>query len=385
MMKNSANNWIVSGCRRGFTLVEILVVLVIITILLGLALPALRNMLDSQDRIAAESRLGTAVRSARDTALAQGTGQDVAAVFTYDLAIEGGARLRILQCRFVGVYADPGGNGRTAATYDVFVPVSGVEPVSLPRGWTVRGYVPSSVLSAVASNSARPSWYSSQRYDINQPAWVFPETGFFDHTVLNDGENRQTFMVRFEGGTGTLQVASTRSSLVLLPKPSALARTGTDWTRVDQTDDIEVWARRMIAAAALNPGPDAFDDLIGPDSSDVVLTRGVSVLGLSDEQKLADALGVRTDGISDTIMRVDRDDYENNLALRPAIVQAIGEDQPGTTLMSRRWLEGYRDLKNATATQRADLVESRLFSVDRYLGNLLPVWNPTQADLQGIR
>jgi prepilin-type N-terminal cleavage/methylation domain-containing protein len=353
--------------RAAFTLTELLVVLAIVTILLGLALPAFLSMSESQERTSSEARLGAAMLVGRDAAILGGAGADVGAVFTYEL----GGPTRVVACRKVGEFIDT----QTRDTFEVFVPLDTVEPVSLPRGWTVRGYA-SPALMTPPANAASPHWYTdpTSPYTPGAAAWVFPETEFYDHTNDKDGENRQTFMVRFEGGTGKLVGATTSPALVMLPRPSSQMRDTTpsgQRLRADTSDDL-----RALAVTLLNDPTVPYQTklgLIGPRSSDMVLTRPVQVLALADEADLAAELGARLDKNTDSLYYVPDADIQSGMNLKPQLVT----DSVGTPLtgdLVTRAIESF-DQPGGTATTRKAEQDVRLYSIDRYYGTLqlLPV------------
>ncbi|MFT3685008.1 MAG: prepilin-type N-terminal cleavage/methylation domain-containing protein [Phycisphaerales bacterium] len=137
--------------RAAFSLTEMLVVLVIIVILLGIAIPAFRSMSQSQEKTASEARLGFALQAARDAAINLGEGNDVAAVFTYEM----GGPMRIVPCQVAGTLVNVTNNSATLpVTMEVFVPLSSIEPTSLPTGWTVRAWRPAPRSMAAGTTTA---------------------------------------------------------------------------------------------------------------------------------------------------------------------------------------------------------------------------------------
>ena len=342
--------------RRAFSLTEMLVVLVIIVILLGIAIPAFRSMAQSQEKTASEARLGFALQAARDAAINAGEGNDVAAVFTYDI----GGPMRVVPCQYTGKLLQVTGGVPTA--YEIFVPVSSLEPTSLPTGWTVRAYAPGATINGGWYNDGAPP-----RHTTNSPAWVFPETGFFDHTAANDGVNRQTFMVRYEGGTGKLVGVSSRPALVLLPRPSSAARTQPDYLRADLSGDL-----RQFVLTALND-PRVNDAtrqaLIGPASGDMVMVKPVRVLALADESALAGSLGVRVDEITRCLYTVSQNDVTAGLTFKPRLVNGPTGTNPLDTVSVGRALEFY-DNPTGTGTVRTTTGEVRMYTVDRYSGSI---------------
>src|SRR5690606_30124956 len=103
----------------------------------------------------------------------------------------------------------PGGT-RTVQR-EVFVRSERVEPITLPAGWAVSG--------RARANMIDQDWYEpspgsgGDRYpDTDRENWVYPETSFFDRSRPDDGESRQTFMIRFAGGTGALTYGDDRAA-----------------------------------------------------------------------------------------------------------------------------------------------------------------------------
>lgn len=339
-----------------FSLTEMLVVLVIIVILLGIAIPAFRSMAQSQEKNASEARLGFALQAARDAAINAGEGNDVAAVFTYDI----GGPMRVVPCQLTGRYLQIAGGVPTS--YEIFVPVASLEPTSLPTGWTVRAYAPGATINNGWYNDGTPT-----RYAANAPAWVFPETGFFDHTATNDGASRQSFMVRYEGGTGKLVGVSSRPSLVLMPRPSSVGRNQADYLRADLSGDL----RQFVLTVLNDPRVNDTDRLnaIGPNSSDMVLVKPVRVLALADESALAGSLGVRVDELTRSLYTVNQADIDAGLTLKLRLVNGPTGNNPLDTASVGRAIEFFEN-PTGTGTVRTQTGEVRLYSVDRYNGSI---------------
>ncbi|HZW07240.1 MAG TPA: prepilin-type N-terminal cleavage/methylation domain-containing protein [Phycisphaerales bacterium] len=346
--------------RRAFSLTEMLVVLVIIVILLGIAIPAFRAMNQSQEKTSSEARLAFALGAARDAAITAGEGNDVAAVFTYDI----GGPMRVVPCQLTGRVVQYTGGAPTS--YEVFVPVASIEPASLPTGWTVRGYAPGATING--------GWYNdgaTVRYTADAPAWVFPETGFFDHTLIGDGANRQTFMVRFEGGTGKMVGSSTRGALALLPRPSSTGRTAPDYLRADLSGDL----RQMVLTFLNDPRTAALpqvqrDEVLSPASSDCVLVKPVTVLALADENQLAGMLGVRVDDVSRSLYVASPGEVSAGLTFSPRLVDGPTGGTPLDTVSVGRAIEFYENPTNTSGTVRTSSGEVRIYAVERYSGLL---------------
>ncbi|QOJ01611.1 MAG: prepilin-type N-terminal cleavage/methylation domain-containing protein [Phycisphaeraceae bacterium] len=282
---------------RAFTLTELLVVIAILVILVLVGLPAFASVLYASNRTVAENALRAGMSAARDAAVRNRV--ESAAVFFY----EPGGRTIIVPCVRVGSVLDVDGAGASVER-SVFAPVGVIEPQQLPRGWMVRGYAPSGTLH---SNTNRNYWYEPRPgrvHDATEGSWVFPETGFYgvDGGTANDGNNRQTFMVRFEAGTGNVIVSDFGPAVVVSPRPSAVGRVALNrgvnaWQRPDVAENVSLWASRFLARPS-GAVPGGVTDIqrrqiIGNESADTVLAGAVSLIALYDEQKLASALGAR--------------------------------------------------------------------------------------------
>jgi hypothetical protein len=319
-------------------------------------------MSQSQEKTASEARLGFALQAARDAAINLGEGNDVAAVFTFEM----GGPLRIVPCQVAGTLMTVNTNpAALPVTMEVFVPMSAIEPISLPTGWTVRAWTPGATINN--------GWYNdgaTPRYAANAPAWVFPETGFFDHTTTTDGANRQTFMVRFEGGTGKLVGTSTKASLVLLPRPSSLGRTAPDYLRADLSADLRQLVQTYLRdPRAANLSAAVRNEVLSTVSSDCVMAKSVRVLALTEESALAGLLGVRVDDTTRCLYTVPASDVTNGMALKPRLVNGPTGNNPLDTVSVGRAIEYYDNPTN-TGTVRTQAGEARIYAVDRYSGSL---------------
>ncbi len=342
---------------RAFTLAEVLVVISIIAILLAVSVPAFSNMLYSTDRSNAENQLRVGLGAARDAAVRSGQfagAGDAAAVFMYDPATQ---RLRIVPCVKVGVMIDED-MGRVRVERDVFVPAPDVMPVELPRGWTVRAYTPRGTIDDGRSNPS--GWYDSGNYRPNTGNWVFPETGFYDAGRGDGGVARQTFMVRFEAGTGSLDVGHRGEALVVDLAEDATFRSTTPWTnfRLDRTRDLPSSVRRLLVARS-----DLSDAnrrrIIGDLATDSVLAKPVTDLALYDERRLAGGIGARGVNVATGCL------YGDPLArgvipTAPTIDTSLhpSGDPLAISDAVNAWFEG-------RGTRDSD---ARLFTMDRYSG-----------------
>ncbi|MBX9735985.1 MAG: prepilin-type N-terminal cleavage/methylation domain-containing protein, partial [Phycisphaerales bacterium] len=372
--------------RSAFTLLEMLVVIVVILILIIIAIPAFNTIIRTQEETTADAVVGAGVGLARDLARA-GTGQgDVAAVF----AFEPGGRTSIIVCQRVGEVADQD-NAGVAIRRDVFVPVEGYEIFQLPAGWSVRGYALAQMVDA--------NWYErpttgggAERYPTNLASWVFPETGFFDHATQEDAGARQTFMVRFEAGTGRAAAAGGKGAIVVLQRASGLERNQIApadepdnkdrWKRLDLAASTRRWALRVIAAPASGQNsltPDERRRLIGDISGDTALAKNVTSVAIYNEKRLADALGVRLNPITESVYFADADQQNNGRRYQPRLVDPIASDNVARRNINR-WIEGWQlgtDERDTSLVRREDTTTARVYLIPPVTGPLQPVALPS--------
>jgi hypothetical protein len=369
-----------------FTITELIVVIAIIILIVAVAVPAFQSIIYSSEATVAQTRMSAGLKAARDYAMQAGPGEDTAAVFFYDFDPDPrrrtGGRLRIVPCIRVGELDDippPGGLGTgpgQTVRREVFVPIPGAEPVELPKGWMVRAFAPPGWVDSV--------WYEGTRYNSTDPAghWVFPETGFYNRDEVLDFSNnqtaRQSFMVRFQGGSGELSPTSTREVLVLAPRPSVLGRSTNPadvWKRADLASDLRRFARRILTSRDLMTGasPNEAQRLLGDRSADTVLVRPVWMLALYDERRLASAIGAEIDPVTGCIYKsgTNLPEFVNNI---PGPANMVGR-------RIRQWIEGdtnfddevrKRAISSASGggIRRGDAPEARLFTIDGFTGNL---------------
>ncbi len=364
-----------------FTLVEMLVVIIIITALLLIAVPSFQSMLNSSEAAMADGALRAGLRAGKDAALRSTGDQDSAVVFFF----QPGGRLTMGVYVKVGALNDEDGAGNVVRR-DVFAPSGVNEPVQLPKGWMVRGYAPPNATSNGSSDStADPSteWYETYpgRRPMNstQGNWVFPETGFYNTNVEDDGKNRQTFMVRFQAGTGIMKLGASDTCLVIAPGPSASWRNSGVFNayRADRADDISRFVLRILNAPLGGSGPAVLSEddrrsLLGWECSDVILAKPVSQVALYEEAKLAAALGVRVDRTTDCIYQP----FVPGTSVSPELVARA--DLANFTRDINRWISGDTNLNGSYETvsgsgQVLDAPEARIFTIDRYTGALQTV------------
>jgi len=376
-----------AGAGGAFTLTELLVVIVILVLVLGISVPAFTSIMYSQEATLAQTRLATALRAARDAALQSSTGTDTAAVFFYDQ----GGRARIVTCVKAGEMDDRvaggggTGGGANVVRREIFVPLETVEPVELPRGWMIRGYVP-----AFSINQGG-SWYEQYpaaggvRYggtSGDEPAWVFPETGFFrtDRGDQFAGASRQTFMVRFQGGSGIMAPTNASEVLVLAPHRNRANRDPAlpAWQRADLASDYRRFVRRLLTAPNMTipRAGNPLQKLLGDESPDTVLARPVMMLAVYDERKLAAALGVTIDRNSGCLYRGAAPGTEVRY---PQFVDVPGRSSAEIGRLITQWISGHTRLDDPPAPNdvprrdRGDQPEARIFTVNRFTGELRQV------------
>lgn len=378
---------VVRPLRAAFTLIEVLVVIVIIVIMLAIAVPAFNAMLSSQEAAGAEAQLGYGVSAARDLAARSSADQDAAAVFVY----EPGGRLQIIACVVAGSFLDYDEVGDLERR-EIFVPSPLVEPVSLPLTWGVSAYAP---LGTFGRQWYGPNTQGEFRYTPvdGAGAWVFPETGLFDHTATSGGMDRSTFMVRFKGGTGELVVSDPRLALVLLPRPTAAGRDAPPWDlyRADRATDLPRFVQQVLAGDPRRADPSnaqlvaqvrAADprtlfghDQPGRRSGDVVAVRPVQQLALYDMTRLTAAMGVSPDRITGSIYGVDPAAWVDGKQVSPRFVGPLATDAEAGQRIAR-WIEGYADLTGATGRPLGVTPPAKLFSIQRRSGALVPMGRP---------
>jgi len=352
---------------RAFTLVELLVVISIIVILIALAVPAFGTLLYNSERSLAENQLRIGLSAGRDAAI-RSDGGDGAAFFTF---LPGG-RVSIIPCIHVGRIddrdLDNGAAGtRPSVMRDVFVPIAAVEPVSIPRGWSVRAFTPPGTITNGSTD--RNGWYESAQSQAAKGGWVFPETDFVNleqGSLERVGFYRQSFIVRFQAGTGTLDTSHRETAIVLNPLNVDTFRTAVPFntdrgTRADLSSDRPAFVRRVLARPDLSLTEKR--QLLGDQSVDCVLVRAVAELALYEEQRMMGSLGGKVNRDTGT-WYLPPGATANGPTIDTAALPT-GMNANAAMVATGEWLRGqYR--------RNGELVPSdaRIFTVQRYLGQM---------------
>lgn len=382
------------GSRRGgFTLIEVLVVIVIALILLTISLPAFQSLIDSSQRSLAVNSLQTAIQGAQDVALDGREGEDGAIVFL----IDDQGRMSLVPAVKIGDYREPyssapGALGLQSIDYnyiemEVFAPLSASQSIQLPESWYVRGYAPiGSMVDPFINRDANTVeerfaavWYNSPIYggsNINssikqQGNWVFPETNMFAKDAQHVGGNpttgdlgtlqgqfrtpRQSFMIRFDGRTGQLS-RTTAPAIFIHPRLSRERPFGDRpnqserWKRIDLADDIQRWGVRMLSATDTDSNgshwtiQDQKDRAlwIGNISHDTVLVKAVSRIALYNEQEMAQDLGSRgLNRITQSLYRdYDQTDSESEIEFDLQLWPTNPPTDEELRIAINRWIEG---------------------------------------------
>ena len=401
---------------RGFTIIELLVVILIGLVILTIAVPAFRSMKYSSDRSLAVNALQAATQMARDVALS--SGQDGAVVFVYDYEV---GKVQIIPAVMVGTLREgstaavgPGGAGALGDSphfdRDVFVPSDIGETLEIPRFWGVRGFAsPRSLIDFDSAGNADASWYNSRAYGGTDPDdtdkslghWVYPETGFFVRDAQIAGSNtdgdfgsvntalpttRQSFMIRFDSRSGILS-RDTNAALFVDPRnsrerpfgdrPNSFEQT----LRADLAEDLSGWASRVLMSATLFEGStvawaardaDRRQQLIGAVSNDTILVKPVTRLAVYDERRMGTAIGARElNRVTQTLyMPIDQDDQNAEIEFDLTL---FADDPNESEIVEQinQWIDG--DTNFDGMFQLDDEPESRLYLIQSYTGELQEV------------
>lgn len=379
-----------TSIHRAFSLTELLVVIAIIILLLVIAVPAFRNLVENTERNLADNQLNVGVSAARDAAV-RSDGGDAAAVFFF----MPGGRVSVVPCVQVGVidvdYANNRGTPDTTrfVTRDVFVPVGAVEPINLPKGWSVRGYAAPGTLGtsdpAAGIEPVSNGWYDS--LDPNRISaannWVFPETNFVGWTntagLASKGWQRQSFMIRFKAGTGSLDTSG-REAIVIDPLPvdDAVFRNTQPWTNPSGGAGSPLLSRQIvldparyvrIAQNRAGVGAAAIRTLLGDVGPDTVLCRGVTEIVMYKEESLAGALGVPLNRTTGTIYAADTDNTTGPM-IDPAVITAFGGSADELMEAVGEWIIGQYRPAGANGPVASD---AKIYTLQRYLGQMREV------------
>lgn len=381
--------------RSGFTIVELLVVIIIITILATVAIPSFSAMMYSQESALAQTRLTAVMRAGRDAAVRSSGDADAGLAFFY----EPGGRLTIVPCVKVGVVEDLRVVNGTPTTQrvrrDVFVPVDFIEPVQMPRNFMIRGYTAPGTIDPTTGD-----WYENhngqQRYggSATEGDWVFPETNFYGGGTADslagpnvnlNGAFRQTFMVRFQAGTGLLAPPG-QEALIVSPRPTGVGRNNAPFGgwRIDQATDLRRFVQTVLQDPMRDPlsGSPAANprlwrqQLLGDQSSDTVLAKSVQQVALYDENKLATGLatvGVRIDRNSGCMYVLDP------LNPYPTYPTPVGATPAQFIQRINQWIEGDTNGDGVINRNpqmnggRVDDPQARVYTIDRFTGEVRPV------------
>jgi hypothetical protein len=368
--------------RAGFTIIELLAVAGIIVLLLGIVAAVVSRTIYSSERTLAENQLRVGVAAARDAAI-RSEGGDGAAVFVYR-----DGRTLILPCVSVGTLVDdevlgPDGTPRDLrVSREVFVPIVTQQSLSLPRGWSVRGFAPGGSLDGERTPSGWYAWMGADNAtDVLDGHWVFPETEFLDATQAEQGWRRNAFMIRFEAQTGELVVSSDDTVLVVDPVTADEFRNADPYkeNRIDKASDLASWVRRQLARSQLhlNAATDTTDlhRLLGARSNDTILARPLTRVCLYDEQRLARGVGIaRANALTQTLY-LPEPEASTQFATSPWDPAAVPAGVTNPIELQRRmnqWL--VQDPESGTVP--VDITgpfEARVFTLSRYLGQLQEV------------
>lgn len=357
----------------GFTLIELILVIIIILVLAAIAIPAYASLTYSSNQSGSVNAVRAALQSARDAAVRAGSGRDSAAVFL--MGDDG--RMRVVVSQVAGSLLDDSGGNEVLR--DILVPAPGVEVFVLPRHWVVRGYARPTALQTASLGGGGGStppfadnlgWYENTYTggDRSLGQWVFPETAYYDVTAGDSGENRQSFMIRFEGGTGRYLSSATSKALYLDPAPTLAFRDpGTaPWStyRVDREEDLGRFVRRVLALPDSTLPMQDKRRLLGDEATDTVLVGPVGQIAVYNERRLAEAIGA--DGLNrftDTLYSpiagsVRGPQYDRGLF--GTITNAEVNLRIGLWIRSSEIAAG--------ALPASETSDARIFLVSRYLG-----------------
>lgn len=365
---------------RGFSLIELMVVITILGILIGFGVPAIGSILRDSERSLAENQLRNALSACHDAAV-RSDRADVAAVFFF----RPDGRTVVVACQFAGFLDDVANDGGSLSSTSrprrrLFTPVAEIAPVVLPKGWSVRGFAPAGLITGTdpAAPKDPDGWYESLKGLAGRGLWVFPETNFVDTeaTTPTFGWQRQTFMIRFNARSGQVATGDSSKVLVVDPLNTSSFRSTAPYNiarfRLDLASDPAIVARRLTKAPEIRQAGLSDNDIIklaGDSSPDTVLAGPVTDLALYQEGDLLGALGVpRGNGATGGTMYQDPKDsgYMGPMP-DPALVMAAGLTPEDVPLHIGEWITGVYKPTGATQPRPST---ARLFTVDVNVGQL---------------
>ena len=378
--------------RRGYTIVELLVVAGLLLLLLGVAAGALGSLLRSSERSLAENQLRVGLSAARDLAVRSESG-DAAAVFL----LENG-RCRIVPAVSIGtlvndevlgvdgqVQQSPTTGAPLRVNREVFVPVALAEPITLPLRWTVRGFAEPGQLHATAAPNGWYEWVNDvQATAAESGNWMLPENSVLDIETAEEGWRRQTFIVRFEAKTGNLVTNSNATVLVVAVVPTAESRGAAPYntvaTRLDELDDdLAPAVRRLLASRTLHPlatqltGTTDLHRLLGDRSNDTILARPVQTVALALESSVASGISARgLNRVTNSLLVRAEDVGTNASPIDVGLVPNVADAAEVQTRVNA-WIAP--DLSDTAAVPAGinEPFEARIFTFSRYLGSMQEV------------
>jgi len=378
--RNTIRRTVRAALPSGFTLTELMVVISIVVLLMAIALPAFTGMVRDSEKSLADNQLRVAVGAGRDAAIRSSSG-DGAAVFLFTPS----GRVQVVPCVQIGTLDDevmdgPVPTGRFRPR-DVFVPVAEVEPLVMPRGWSVRAYAGPGAISRAGTQST--GWYENAQANVDLTTnWVFPESGFTrptgntDAAVRSRGWQRQSFMIRFKAGSGELDTSG-REALVLDPLAVAdsIYREASPWTgtttlRVPLARQLAIDPARFVRTVLGSSGASGFTapqqrDLLGDRSAETVLCRGVTELALYREDSLASAMGAASNRRTGTLYAPDADSATGPRIDPSVLTQSGAADDAQMLEQIGEWITGtFRRGGTAVAS------DARIYTIERNLGQI---------------
>jgi prepilin-type N-terminal cleavage/methylation domain-containing protein len=365
-----------AGISRGFTITELLVVIGVLVLLVGIAVPSLRSLIASNERTLAEGQFRAGLGVARDAAIRSERG-DAAAVF---LVRDG--RIVIIPALEIGTIDDDvvGTDGTIGGVErrSVFVPSDIFEPITMPRGWSVRGFAPP------LTTGEATGWYESLETLAGSGNWVYPETEFFDPEQATEGWKRQSFYVRFAAGTGIARLGDAAPALLIdavdvdlgegfrASAPFNALGWNPNATEAEEGGaPAALQARRLLARSGRGVAAADVRAVLGDLSPDTILLRPVVELALYNERDLASGIGARDLNPATSTLYGDPDS-PRTLPLSPTMdLTQFPDGRPDADVRRdiSAWIEGrFRPAASAAASPVAST--ARVFTVQRYRGQV---------------